>query len=173
MGVWLSRPPFIRVCFTKVSRVQLAFLLFPSRYAPDLRDHLESLGFDLSIIVMRWFIPLFSNNMPFSLVFRIWDYLFIVGISGLFRVTMALLLQYKKIILQSDLVQISSFIHDVGLSHLQKEKEVQAFFKTMISLHDVGEESRNDLQIDRVSYVQLYSEFSDRCRVTFAIRCSV
>lgn len=53
---------------------------------------------------------------------------------------MALLLQYKKIILQSDLVQISSFIHDVGLSHLQKEKEVQAFFKTMISLHDVGEE---------------------------------
>ena len=111
-----------------------------SRYAPDLRDHLETLGFDLSIIVTRWFIPLFSNNMPFSLVFRIWDYLFIVGISGLFRVTMALLLQYKKIILQSDLVQISSFIHDVGLSHLHKEKEVQAFFKTMISLHDVGVE---------------------------------
>ena len=86
---------------------------------------------------------------------------------------MALLLQYKKIILQSDLVQISSFIHDVGLSHLHKEKEVQAFFKTMISLHDVGVESGNDLQIDRVSYVQLYNEFSDRCRVTFAIRCLV
>ena len=131
---------------------------------------MEALGFDLSIIVTRWFIPLFSLNMPFSLVFRIWDYLFIVGISGLFRVTMALLLQYKKIILQSDLVQLSSFIHDVGLSHLHKEKEVQAFFKTMISLRDVGLQGRDEVKIDRSSYVQLYNEFSDRCRVTFDLQ---
>lgn len=138
MGVWISRPPIVCVCFTKVFRVCYVHCILHSRYAPDLRDHLETLGFDLSIIVTRWFIPLFSYNMPFSLVFRIWDYLFIVGISGLFRVTMALLLQYKKIILQSDLVQLSSFIHDVGLSHLHKEKEVQALLKTMISLRDVG-----------------------------------
>ena len=109
-----------------------------SLYSPKLRDHFDSLGFDLSIIVTRWFIPLFSNNMSFSLLFRIWDYLFIVGISGMFRVTMALLLHYSNEILASDLIQLSSFIHDVGMTHLQKEKDVQSFFKTMISLRDVG-----------------------------------
>ena len=46
------------------------FIQFSSNreIVPELLDHFDSVGFALSILVTKWFIPLFSNTIPFSLL---------------------------------------------------------------------------------------------------------
>lgn len=113
----------------------------PSQFAPELRVHFESVGFDLSIFVSRWFIPLFSNSLPFTLLFRLWDFLFVVGVSGLFRIAMSLLLLFRGHIVECDLIQLSEFIHDMGHEHLRKESDIQRLFSVLFSLTEVPDET--------------------------------
>lgn len=130
--------PFFVFVFRHYLEFFLPISVIRSHLAPALRKHFESVGFDLSIFVTRWFIPLFSNTMPFPLLFRLWDFLFVVGVSGLFRIAMSLLLLFREHILQCDLVQLSDLIHDMGAEHLRKESEVQKFFSILLSLTEVG-----------------------------------
>ena len=94
--------------------------------------HFDSLGFDLSILVTRWFIP-----FPFSALFRFYDYLFVVGLSALFRLSVALLSQFRQLVLASDLVQLSGLIHTLGTERLKREKDVQTLFRILRQLTDV------------------------------------
>jgi singapore isolate B (sub-type 7) whole genome shotgun sequence assembly, scaffold_2 len=99
--------------------------------------HFDSLGFDLSILVTRWFIPLFATALPFSALFRFYDYLFVVGLSALFRLSVALLSQFRQLVLASDLVQLSGLIHTLGTERLKREKDVQTLFRILRQLTDV------------------------------------
>lgn len=131
--------PFFVFVFRHYLEFHLSTGVISSRLAPTLWKHFESVGFDLSIFVTRWFIPLYSNTMPFPLLFRLWDFLFVVGISGLFRIAMSLLILFREHILTCDLVQLSDLIHDMGAEHLRKEADVQKFFSILLSLTEVGE----------------------------------
>ena len=104
---------------------------------PQIGIHFDKIGFDLSILVTRWFIPLFSNNLRFSFLFRFWDYLFCVGISGLFRLSVAILVLYQNDILNRDIIQVSDFIHSVGTAKLRREKDIQSLFDVMLTLTGV------------------------------------
>ena len=106
--------------------------------APELLDHFDNVGFALSILVTKWFIPLFSNTIPFSLLFRIWDYVFIKGIPGLFQIAVGLLVYFKTELMQCDLIQISEFLNSIGKKHLVKEREIQSWFSVVAHL-EVGE----------------------------------
>ena len=108
------------------------------KYLPRVADHFVSIGFELSILVTRWFIPLFSTTVNFSLLFRFWDYLFCVGFSGLFRLAIAILMISEKTILQCDLVELSTFIHNVGAKRFRRERDIQNLFDVMMSLDEVS-----------------------------------
>lgn len=95
------------------------------------------MGFELSILITKWFIPLFSNSIPFFILFRIWDFIFVEGIPGLFRIVVSLLVYLEKDLLKCDLIQISDFLNSIGKKRLVKEKEVQLWFDVVRDLHDV------------------------------------
>ena len=105
--------------------------------APELLDHFDSVGFALSILVTKWFIPLFSNTIPFFLLFRIWDYVFIKGIPGLFQIAVGLLVYFKEDLMKCDLIQISEFLNSIGKKHLVKEREIQSWFSVVAGLDKV------------------------------------
>ncbi|KAK8825432.1 hypothetical protein WA538_003128 [Blastocystis sp. DL] len=125
---------------------------------PDVLAHFDSLGFDLSILVTRWFIPLFATALPFSALFRFYDYLFVVGLSALFRLSVALLSQFRQLVLASDLVQLSGLIHTLGTERLKREKDVQTLFRILRQLTDISPQS----------FSQLQTEFATRCRITMS-----
>lgn len=112
--------------------------LFNRKYLPSVLEHFDQIGFELSILVTRWFIPLFATTVHFSLLFRFWDYLFCVGFSGLFRLAVAMLLLCEKVLLQCDIVELSTMIHQVGTERFRREKDIQALFDIMMSLDEVG-----------------------------------
>ena len=119
------------------------FCVMARKLDQELVDHFDKCGFELSILVTKWFIPLFSSNIPFSILFRIWDFIFIQGIPGLFRIAVSLLLYFKKELLDCDLIQISDFLNAIGKKRLVKEKEVQMWFDIVSSLNEVLYEDLN------------------------------
>ena len=44
----------------------------------------------------------------------------------------------EKTILQCDLVELSTFIHNVGVERFRREKDIQKLFDVMFSLDEVG-----------------------------------
>ena len=123
--------------FDTIYSISLTFFLFNRQIAPSLLQHFDEVGFELSILITKWFIPLFSNIIPFHLLFRIWDFIFIKGIPGLFRITVSLLVFFADDLLSCDLIQISDFFHYIGIKRLVKEKEIQLWFNVVSDLHTV------------------------------------
>jgi hypothetical protein len=67
---------------------------------PDVYYHLEECGFDLKIVTFQWFSCLFSHNLSFDIIARIWDLFFLKGSKILFRVSLAILHMMKQKILK-------------------------------------------------------------------------
>lgn len=124
-------------------------------YCPAILTHLSSIGFDLSIIIARWFIPLFSDvkivsnsnvkNVPFSCLFRLWDYLLSYGFCGLFRIAVGLFRLYETEIMSCEIVTFSDLLNRISNEYLVKESNVQRLFDMMMTLTTVGMCLRCDL----------------------------
>ena len=69
---------------------------------PKLYFHLIEQNFTPSFYATKWFMTIFSNNMPLELTLRIWDMFFVEGKEGLYRVALALLKLNEKQLLTAD-----------------------------------------------------------------------
>ncbi|KAK8802265.1 hypothetical protein WA588_005237, partial [Blastocystis sp. NMH] len=110
-------------------------------YCPSIPTYLESIGFDLSIVVARWFIPLFADIVPFFCLFRLWDYVMTVGFVGLFRIAVGLFALHGPEIMTCEIVSFSDLLNHIGTTFLAQESNVQTLFATMASLAEINEQT--------------------------------
>ncbi|KAI3928487.1 hypothetical protein MKW98_024088 [Papaver atlanticum] len=61
-----------------------------AKKCPMLYNHLESIGFDVSLVATEWFLCLFSKSLPSETTLRVWDVLFNEGAKVLFHVALAI-----------------------------------------------------------------------------------
>ncbi|KAL4581394.1 hypothetical protein LXL04_017608 [Taraxacum kok-saghyz] len=61
-----------------------------TKKCPRLSAHLETLGFDVSLVATEWFLCLFSKSLPSETTMRVWDVLFYEGAKVLFNVALAI-----------------------------------------------------------------------------------
>lgn len=61
-----------------------------TKKCPRLSAHLESIGFDVSLVATEWFLCLFSKSLPSETTMRVWDVLFYEGAKILFNVALAI-----------------------------------------------------------------------------------
>lgn len=47
--------------------------------APEISQHLESIGLPFPVVTTKWFICMFAEVLPIETVLRIWDCLFLEG----------------------------------------------------------------------------------------------
>jgi hypothetical protein len=64
--------------------------LFKARI-PDLCSHMESVGFDPSLLAFQWLVCFLSYNLPQDVSVKVWDMFFLKGTKMIFRVSLALL----------------------------------------------------------------------------------
>jgi len=57
---------------------------------PKLCQHLESLNFDLDLLVTKWLICLFVNHLTLDAELAVWDLFMIKGVQVLFTVAITL-----------------------------------------------------------------------------------
>ena len=129
----------------------ISFYTYALRYYlkitnPAILEHLGNIGYELSIVVARWFIPLFSDSLPLRVVFNCWSFLFSTGLSALFRITIALLLQYEENILLCDCTNFSELMNSIGSAYMRKESDVERFYKKLGELSMINEESLQRLR---------------------------
>ena len=64
-------------------------------------------------------------------MFNCWSFLFSTGLSALFRITIALLLQYEENILLCDCTNFSELMNSIGSAYMRKESDVERFYKKL------------------------------------------
>jgi hypothetical protein len=69
---------------------------------PKISSKLDSLDIQLSALTIQWFLCMFTNTLPFELVLRLWDCIFLEGAIVLFRASLAILHLLEKEIISSD-----------------------------------------------------------------------
>mmetsp|Transcript_13189 Transcript_13189/g.20549 ORF Transcript_13189/g.20549 Transcript_13189/m.20549 type:complete len:82 (+) Transcript_13189:1406-1651(+) len=77
---------------------------------PKLYNHFIDENFPPSFYATKWFMTIFSNNMPLELTLRIWDMFFVEGQSALFRLALAILKINEKELLKSDFEMCSHLL---------------------------------------------------------------
>ncbi|KAI3755642.1 hypothetical protein L1987_55447 [Smallanthus sonchifolius] len=60
-----------------------------TKKCPRLSAHLETIGFDVSLVATEWFLCLFSKSLPSETTMRVWDVLFYEGAKVLFNIALA------------------------------------------------------------------------------------
>ncbi|KAI9083205.1 hypothetical protein K1719_034737 [Acacia pycnantha] len=61
-----------------------------AKKCPSIASHLESMGFDVSLVATEWFLCLFSKSLPSETTLRVWDVLFYEGAKVIFNVALAI-----------------------------------------------------------------------------------
>eukprot|EP00298_Acanthocystis_sp_HF-20_P011761 c19560_g1_i1.p1 GENE.c19560_g1_i1~~c19560_g1_i1.p1 ORF type:complete len:417 (-),score=137.36 c19560_g1_i1:91-1341(-) len=81
-----------------------------SVHLPKLSVHLERESIVLESFVVQWFLTMFTYNLPFAAIVRLWDWLFVEGHDVVFVVALAVLKLVQDEMLKrkgSDLVAFS------------------------------------------------------------------
>ena len=81
--------------------------------APKLHEHLSINEIGPSLYATQWFITVFSYNMPFELVLRIWDIFLFEGPKIPFRFALSFMLRYDEQIRGGDLEGIITTLKEI------------------------------------------------------------
>ncbi|KAF0374118.1 rab-GTPase-TBC domain-containing protein [Gigaspora margarita] len=77
---------------------------------PKVHYHLRSQGINSSMYASQWFMTLFAYKFPLSLVFRIYDTIFMEGIESIFRFSIALLKKNEKKLIEMDFEPLLEYL---------------------------------------------------------------
>nr|XP_032830485.1 TBC1 domain family member 2A-like isoform X2 [Petromyzon marinus] len=67
---------------------------------PRMHEHLESLGVDLTLASINWFLVLFVDSLQSDVLFRVWDAVLFEGSKVIFRYALAILKFKEEEVLQ-------------------------------------------------------------------------
>ena len=109
-------PYSIRDLFTKDMSGSLETLFVADRLVqkllPDLHQHLENEGINISMFATQWLMTIFSSSFPFDLVSRVWDSFLVEGWKVVYRVFIAILGSCEQELLNLSFEHILTFLRD-------------------------------------------------------------
>lgn len=90
---------------------QMVLEMLVTKQNPELKEKLQSAGFQLVVFTLPWFICLFINTLPFISVMRVWDVIMFEGDKALIRIALALIsIGEKDLMICSDFSEFSEYI---------------------------------------------------------------
>ena len=96
VGMWEVGTPHMKLKVFQLENIM--------RWAvPRLHAHFADIGFQPEILVSQWFMTHFSYTIPLHMLLRLYDYTFLLGWPGVYRVSIALLMAMEEQLLAFDL----------------------------------------------------------------------
>jgi hypothetical protein len=77
-----------------------------------LAAHLSAAGFEPSLWVTKWLLCLFTYDLQFEMVLRIWDVLIAEGFLFIFKLGLTLVQNAKENLVKSDLEKIVNIMRE-------------------------------------------------------------
>jgi hypothetical protein len=109
-------PYSMRELFTKDMSGSLETLFVANRLLrkllPDLHQHLNNEGVDISMFACQWLMTIFSSSFNFDLVSKVWDNFLVEGWKVVYRVFIAILASCEQELLNLPFEQILTFLRD-------------------------------------------------------------
>ena len=90
----LSQPlfkSFFLVDEREISHYFIVFRMFFGQFLPELYLHFVQCDVDIGVVLMEWFLSLYSRCLPVGIAMRIWDAYFVIGESILYRAGLGIL----------------------------------------------------------------------------------
>lgn len=90
--------------------LKISFYIFLSlfkKFMPRLHEHLLLEMIPPAMYATKWFMTIFSTNIPIELTLRIWDVFFIEGQKIVYRIALAILKINEKALLTADCEKVS------------------------------------------------------------------
>ena len=81
-----------------------------NKYCRKVSVHLNEIGMDDNLWLVKWFMTMFAYSLPFSKVVRIWDAVFAKGMHYMVNISLGLVTLIKKSILEKDFFQVAEFL---------------------------------------------------------------
>lgn len=109
-------PYRMRELFTKDMSGSLETLFVADKLVqkmlPNLHQHLNNEGINISMYACQWLMTLFSSNFNFDLVSKVWDNFLVEGWKVVYRVFIAILASSEQALLNLSFEQILTFLRD-------------------------------------------------------------
>ena len=117
-----------------------------SKVLPSISKHMEKHHIDPLMYMTEWFMCLFSRNLPFSSVLRIWDMFFCEGVKVLFRTALTIL----KLTLTSDVLkecdgmfETNDKLRNLPLELMQEDTFIPAILDLELSVKQIEKEHKS------------------------------
>ena len=99
---------------------------------PKLHQHLSKHGLDVSIVALRWLMPLFLTTLPLHVCIRLFDIVMLEGSTFLLSVALALFqLHSKKLLSIADSAALFEYVNGIGQD--EKTLDSEAVIKEALS----------------------------------------
>jgi len=114
---------FFKMNLDKINIYFHEFDLQLQKTLPELHQHFFAHGVSLDMIIMDWFMTIFSKSVPIDIAARIWDFFMRDGVVYLFRAALGILKLVENTLLNSDFDECQKFLSrnmkdlDVDVTH--------------------------------------------------------
>ena len=81
-------------------------------YFPDLSVHFKKQQINPDIFFSKWILTIFSNYLPFEILYKVWDVFIIDKWKAVFKFSLILLDAMKSKLITMDLITLSKFLKD-------------------------------------------------------------
>jgi hypothetical protein len=135
---------------------------------PALSEHFARLGVSIQLLCTKWFFSFFAESMPFDVVCRLYDILFVDICSGqqsskiIFSTSLAVLLYLSSTLVEiQDVKVVLDVINEFCWTTLNEYSVAESFLDLILFMHEQGNEE--DLAALRQKYrTQLAEEEEQR-----------
>ena len=101
--------------------VKFVRILLREHHAQLYKHLVVDLGVEFAVIIIDWFLTLFSKSLPLDVVARIWDGYLVHGRLYMYSCTMGILIYYQKELLSADYERVMYFLTHLSTATNQFE----------------------------------------------------
>lgn len=121
-----------------------------SKVLPSISKHMELHNIDPLMYMTEWFMCLFSRNLPFASVLRIWDMFFCEGVKVLFRAALTMLkLTLTPTVLKQcqGMFETNDKLRNLPLELMQEDRLIPAILDLELSIKQIEKEHGKQAEI--------------------------
>ncbi len=150
-------------------------------YFPELFDHLQKAQINADLFFSKWILTIFSNYLPFNVLYKVWDVFIIDKWKAIFKFSMIFLFLMKDQLMKMDLLTFSQYFksnaeylnnmnfHDI-IKYYKNYKVTNKKLKELRQDYFVEQvkeklnDPKNFWESDQKEYIQLYkNELNTLC----------
>ena len=103
-------------------------------YAHELHGHFNDIGIETHMYASQWFLTLFTAKFPLQMVFFIVDLFLAEGVNTIFHISLALLQDSKKVLLQLDFEGVLKYFRVALPRRYRTESNAKDLIKSAVKL---------------------------------------